>query len=170
MHQAFQENTLLNHIFKSMDKIGCDVTPDFFSCRQCSRPVEGFYDQDVGIVLCENYQSTYPRLQSIMLHESIHAFDSCRAFIDPKNCSHVACTEIRANNLSGQCNWSNEFKRGNRTITQQHRRCVRRRALQSLQAIEGCQDSQEIIDRVWLPCYEDHEPFGFRPNSETLHE
>ena len=33
-----------------------------------------------------------------------------RTNMDPiSNCIHLACTEIRAENLSGECNWLREF-------------------------------------------------------------
>lgn len=47
-----------------------------------------------------------------MVHESIHAFDACRVKLDSNNCTHLACTEIRAANLSTDCNFSTEVARG----------------------------------------------------------
>lgn len=38
-----------------------------------------------------------------MVHELVHAFDFARAEIDACDIAHVACTEIRAYNLSEQC-------------------------------------------------------------------
>ncbi|KAL8452603.1 hypothetical protein Emag_002278 [Eimeria magna] len=39
----------------------------------------------------------------VLLHELLHAFDFARAVVDSNNCMHIACTEIRAVNLSEQC-------------------------------------------------------------------
>jgi inner membrane protease ATP23 len=45
-----------------------------------------------------------------MVHELIHAIDLCRTKMDPlNNCMHMACTEIRAENLSGECDWTREL-------------------------------------------------------------
>jgi len=44
-------------------------------------------------------------------HELVHAFDSCRAAVDPRNCRHIACTEVRAANLSGDCDFGVELAR-----------------------------------------------------------
>ncbi|PFH33516.1 hypothetical protein BESB_077330 [Besnoitia besnoiti] len=59
-------------------------------------------------------------LRRVLLHELVHAFDFARAELSPDNCRHVACTEIRAYNLSGQCSWwatkrvdENQFQRIN---------------------------------------------------------
>jgi mitochondrial inner membrane protease ATP23 len=47
-----------------------------------------------------------------MVHESIHAFDHCRVKLDIGSCKHLACSEIRAANLSTDCNFSEETNRG----------------------------------------------------------
>eukprot|EP00920_Eleutheroschizon_duboscqi_P019943 GHVT01047718.1.p1 GENE.GHVT01047718.1~~GHVT01047718.1.p1 ORF type:complete len:529 (-),score=103.39 GHVT01047718.1:179-1765(-) len=39
----------------------------------------------------------------LLIHELVHAFDFARANLHPDDCTHVACSEIRAWNLSGQC-------------------------------------------------------------------
>ena len=36
-------------------------------------------------------------------HELIHAYDHCRAEVDWKDCVHIACSEVRAASLSGDC-------------------------------------------------------------------
>ena len=39
-------------------------------------------------------------VQAVLVHEMIHMFDSCRHELDFKNVHHLACTEIRAANLT----------------------------------------------------------------------
>lgn len=39
----------LRHLIDSMEKMGCDVTRDFFKCLPCNRPVEGFYERRLGV-------------------------------------------------------------------------------------------------------------------------
>lgn len=39
-------------------------------------------------------------VQGILVHEMIHMFDACRHELDFKNVHHLACTEIRAANLT----------------------------------------------------------------------
>lgn len=132
------------------------------------------------VVLCENNVAP-PQIREVMLHETFHAYDYCRAKIDDSDCNHIACTEvnsetsmklganqffkIRANNLSGQCAWSNEIKRGHYAIRRQHRECVKRRAMLTLESIPHCRGkSKEAVDRVFDRCYADKEPFGFTPD------
>jgi hypothetical protein len=56
-------------------------------------------------------------------HELIHAYDACRVDIDYNNCRHIACTEVRAANLSTDCNFKNEFKLMNWRIQGQQKVC-----------------------------------------------
>lgn len=47
------------------------------------------------VVLCENHLDDQKQLEETLLHETIHAFDYCRAQMDLDNCLHVACSEVR---------------------------------------------------------------------------
>ena len=61
-----------------------------------------------------------------MVHETIHAYDHCRAKVNWSSCHHHACSEIRAANLSGDCRIVNELARGNLFggIKEQHQVCL----------------------------------------------
>ena len=48
-------------------------------------------------------------MNNTLTHELIHTLDYCRAEIDWNNLDHLACTEIRAANLSGECFFSKEL-------------------------------------------------------------
>lgn len=54
------------------------------------------------IVLCENRLSTEKQMAETMIHESIHAFDHCRANVDWNNCHHHACSEV-SSLMMGHC-------------------------------------------------------------------
>ena len=49
--------------------------------------------------------------EDALRHELIHAFDFARAEINPSDCRHVACSEIRAYHLSGECSAKAELLR-----------------------------------------------------------
>lgn len=73
--------------------------------------------------------------------------------------------QIRANSLSGQCAWKNEVLRGNYSVRRQHRECVKRRAMLTLEQLPQCKGkSQEAVERAFATCYADREPFGFIPD------
>lgn len=70
------------------------------------QPIEelGGYSPEYNTVwLCGNRLWSPFSFRRILIHELVHAFDFARAKIDTNNCRHVACTEIRAINLSEQC-------------------------------------------------------------------
>lgn len=52
------------------------------------------------IVICQNNTKSAGIVQGILTHEMIHMFDYCNNKIDFKNLEHLACTEIRAANLT----------------------------------------------------------------------
>lgn len=102
-----------------------------------------------------------------MAHELVHAFDDCRADMHQSNPRHMACTEIRAANLSGDCDFMDEMRRGGPRwkIAGLQRECVRKRAHQSLTmhaACEGWAPSAitALIEDVFPACYADTAPFA----------
>lgn len=50
--------------------------------------------------MCHNVIQGIGKIQGVMTHEMIHMFDYCRNELDFKNIDHVACTEVRAANLT----------------------------------------------------------------------
>jgi inner membrane protease ATP23 len=98
-------------------------------------------------------------------HELVHAYDHCRAEVDPQSCSHLACTEVRAANLSGDCDFMADVLRGGMrslTIRGHQQKCVRRRAEVSVAVHPQClaRGAREAVDDVFEPCYADVAPFA----------
>lgn len=96
-------------------------------------------------------------------HELVHAFDYCRADLDVANCTHMACTEVRAANLSGECDFTSEFGRIGfpLPLAGHQQQCVRRRAEKSIMMHPACmgKDTKGIVDDVFATCYADTAPF-----------
>jgi mitochondrial inner membrane protease ATP23 len=92
-------------------------------------------------------------------HELVHAYDDARGFIDPQNCLHHACSEIRAARLSGDClglevkhNWTDPMSSG--------LQCIRRRAILAVENNPVCKDfSERAVEKTFPKCYSDYEPF-----------
>eukprot|EP01126_Amoeba_proteus_P062301 TRINITY_DN844_c0_g1_i1.p1 TRINITY_DN844_c0_g1~~TRINITY_DN844_c0_g1_i1.p1 ORF type:complete len:181 (+),score=19.57 TRINITY_DN844_c0_g1_i1:541-1083(+) len=167
VQDTVEHNLLMQSLLLSMEKRGCDVTKDFFSCRSCPKAVSGFYDNRTGIVVCENHALSKRQIQETLVHETIHAYDYCRSH-NADDCLSMACTEIRANSLSGECSFGNEVKRGHLHTRRQHRACVRRRALISLNHFPHCKDiAESVVDATWS-CYDDRQPFEFIPKKVSL--
>ena len=97
-------------------------------------------------------------------HELIHAFDLERPGFSQENCLHIACTEIRAAKLSGDCSLLNEIMRGqiHSPLGFYHRleHCVRRRSTLALDMLPHCQSSsKDSVESVWTRCFQDSSPF-----------
>ncbi|XP_063783434.1 mitochondrial inner membrane protease ATP23 homolog isoform X3 [Pseudophryne corroboree] len=106
-------------------------------------------------------------MNRVVTHELIHAFDHCRAHVDWfTNVRHLACSEIRAANLSGDCSLSNEISRFNFGLKQHHQACVRDRALRSILAVRQISRERAVqaVEDVFDSCFNDHEPFGRIPH------
>mmetsp|Transcript_34567 Transcript_34567/g.83479 ORF Transcript_34567/g.83479 Transcript_34567/m.83479 type:complete len:299 (-) Transcript_34567:238-1134(-) len=128
------------------------------------------------IYLCQEHVSGPKHAENILKHELIHAIDMCRTNMDPlRNCMQLACTEVRAENLSGECNQKWEFLRGQLTSPRQllwptdgighQRKCVKRRAIDSVRGNPNCTDRAELyVDAVFQRCYADTFPFERHPN------
>lgn len=146
----------------------------------CARPRQEILDQfqrekdgksklslTPEIYLCQEHVTGQKHANTILAHELIHAIDMCRAKMDPlHNCMHLACTEIRAENLSGECNMTWELMRGKLNGFFGHgQECVRRRAIDSVKANPNCsRDAALYVDAAMERCYKDTFPFDRHPN------
>merc|ERR1711872_1109331 len=93
----------LLHKLKTM---GCEVSLDNerLLCEPCGKGFLGGFDPDAKeVILCEDNLTSQRQLNRILTHELIHAYDVCRTQYDSNNLQHLACSEIRAANLSGDC-------------------------------------------------------------------
>lgn len=71
-------------------------------------------------------------------------------------------SQIRAENLSGDCRFGREFTRRNWHFTKQHQACVRRRAILSVAANPNCKSKDEaerVVNEVFESCWPDTRPF-----------
>ncbi|EMS65690.1 Mitochondrial inner membrane protease atp23 [Triticum urartu] len=80
-------------------------------------------------------------INQVIIHELVHAYDDCVVKnIDWKNCAHQACSEIRANHLSGNCHYKRELMKGFLKIKGHEPECVKRRALLSVKNNPHCSE------------------------------
>ncbi|OXB61733.1 hypothetical protein ASZ78_016919 [Callipepla squamata] len=156
-------------LIAAMKQSGCTVFNDrHFSCENCDGclPVSLL----LQIVLCQNNIRHQSHMNRVVAHELIHAFDHCRAHVDWfKNVKHLACSEIRAANLSGDCTLMNEIARFKFGLKGHHQTCVRDRAIRSILAVRKVsrETAEKAVDEVFDTCFNDLEPFGRIPHSKT---
>lgn len=160
---------LLEH---SLNELNAPIDPfTFLQCAPCESQTGGAFmvheDGTAQIVLCSNHLQTEKHFHNVLTHEMIHAYDYVRAELAFDVPEHHACTEVRAANLSGDCSWFQELKRGKIAFLGGQQRCVRRRAMLSCMAnpsFKGDPDYvQRTVDKVYQQCYNDFSPFGSVP-------
>ena len=192
--KAATRSMTVQFLLSSLKSLGCP-TPEFKSfvnCVKCPAPMSGAFMMDSQtkkpeIAICANYCKAaggYDFVEETLVHELIHSVDICRAKLpkDGENqlssCRQIACMEIRASNMSGECRWGKEFMRGNGlSIQGQQKECVKRRAGLSMLVHEKCvkqggkggegkgKGCEKYIDEVFGACYRDTYPFERHPDS-----
>ncbi|XP_042469715.1 mitochondrial inner membrane protease ATP23-like [Zingiber officinale] len=152
-----------------MLKAGCPVWVQLLmplNCNSEGLSYAGGYARGKGISVCCNHMTFQDEINQVLIHELIHAYDDCRAKnITWSNCAHHACSEIRANHLSGDCHYKRELLRGYTKLRGHEQECVKRRALKSLQLNPNCSGAaaKDAIEAVWDICYNDTYPFERAP-------
>lgn len=165
------KDSRVRFISAAMKMKGCAVPPSYFRCavastNEAAGQLEHGKDGRTQITLFANCVGTKRKAHNTMRHELLHAYDYCRARVDWRNLFHHACTEVRAANLSGDCDFGDEARRGRILFKNHHRDCVRRRAVLSVAANKAClgtAQAEEAVEKVFDLCYADLEPFGSVP-------
>ncbi|KAI0050590.1 hypothetical protein FA95DRAFT_1555515 [Auriscalpium vulgare] len=154
---------LVVFMLKHLQLAGADVRPEHFPCVPCDRVRSGgFYPQMGAVVMCQGNFMSKKHMEHTMVHELVHMYDHVKFDVDWNNLRHHACSEIRANSLSGDCSWTRELQRGFVSFSKQHQACVRRRAVMSVMANPACPDqvaAERAVNEVWESCFSDTRPF-----------
>ncbi|THV01886.1 hypothetical protein K435DRAFT_376205 [Dendrothele bispora CBS 962.96] len=159
---------LLRHLRLS----GCQVPESNIYCGACDTQAllrghpgahaGGYIPEIQSIKLCGGMFFSKQHQESTIAHELIHMYDQCKFKVDWSNLRHHACSEIRANNLSGDCRYTRELRRGFFSFSKQHQVCVRRRAIESVSNNPVCPDratAERVVNEVWDSCFSDTRPF-----------
>lgn len=192
VNQSIKEQKI-QFLAKSLDELGCSFSwSEMIECEPCTELCHAMFqgnekglkegDYKPKLTVCENYMISKSYTTRAIAHELIHAYDQCRAKLDFKNIDHLACTEIRAAALSGDCDIAAEFDRGNFKLKGQHQACVKRRAIAAIttgvqdqdKKMEGKENKKKLlvqrpvvdevaatlaVEKVWSECYKDTNPF-----------
>src|SRR2546430_7269284 len=79
VNKLFEKSPIIIFLHTELQKVGC--SPPVY-CAPCPVAVHGGFNQEMGIVLCENNNHTARRVESTLAHEMVHAFDHCRFKFD----------------------------------------------------------------------------------------
>jgi len=161
-----QYSPIIRYMSDNIKRLGGDLNKSNIRCRTCKTGQLGGFDHKYGIMLCANYIDKRSMLEDVLAHEMVHAYDHLRfktSLTADEDLKKVACAEIRASNLSGECRWSNEFFRNKVfNFSRHHQDCVRRRAVISVKMRPNCKDDLEAVktvNEVWDNCFVDTRPF-----------
>ncbi|KAI0718932.1 peptidase M76 family-domain-containing protein [Cerioporus squamosus] len=150
-------------MMKHLKLTGADVSEDDIVCAPCDLTRSGGFSPEGGlVVLCQGKFLNKNHMEDTIVHELVHMYDHAKFKVDWNNLRHHACSEIRANSLSGDCRWGREIQRGIFAFSKQHQECVRRRAVLSVRANPACPDqaaAEKAVNEVWESCFNDTRPF-----------
>ncbi|XP_026464143.1 mitochondrial inner membrane protease ATP23 homolog [Ctenocephalides felis] len=165
---CIKKSPIVKLMMGALKSSGCEMDiRRHISCEVCDISVSGGYDPELNqIVICQNVARSQGMVQGVLTHEMIHMFDFCRNELDFKNIDHLACTEIRAANLT-HCSFLSAWGQGDASIfnvKEAHQNCVKTKALNSVLAVRNVTRDQAIdaVERVFPKCYADLEPIGRR--------
>jgi mitochondrial inner membrane protease ATP23 len=176
--KCIKNSPLVKLMMGALKSSGCEIDiRRHISCEMCHESVSGGYDPVLNqVVVCQNIAKSEGMVQGVLAHEFIHMFDYCRNDLDFKNIEHLACTEIRAANLT-HCSFLSAVSQGDSSffnIKGTHQNCVKSKALASVLAVRKVTPNEAIdaIERVFPRCYNDLEPIGrrLRRNSNDMHK
>lgn len=166
--EVFNGSDELRLLTGAMRKYGCNFDiRRHIVCERCSKCAGGFDPDTKQIVVCYTHSLNKDRIMATIMHEMIHMFDYCRVKFDFNNLEHIACSEIRAANLT-YCSIADRLKHGGPGILDfkgTHQYCVKDVAFQSVKGFSpetSDEDLWKILDKVFPACYNDLEPFGRR--------
>ncbi|KMZ70744.1 Mitochondrial inner membrane protease ATP23 [Zostera marina] len=157
---------MVKFLREKLEKAGCSAKDSFFQAMICKRKTSGTYQRGHGIRVCSNHMIYQDEINQVIIHELIHAYDDCRVKnLLWTNCAHLACAEIRAAHLSGDCFFKRELLRGYTKLRGHEQDCVRRRVLMSMSESPYCTEasSKDAMEAVWDTCYNDTKPFDRAP-------
>ncbi|KAI8923404.1 peptidase M76 family-domain-containing protein [Entophlyctis helioformis] len=161
-HNATGGSSLrIRRLLQGLADSGCPFQRGHFQLTaECPPGVAGGFDPERGIVLCTGTLVSRAHMEDTIAHELVHAYDQCTTRFDPMNCRHLACTEIRAASLSGDCRLATEWMRGNFGFKGAFEQCVRRRATLAVSMQPHCAaNAAQMVDSVYGSCLADTQPF-----------
>ncbi|CAA9989733.1 metalloprotease, putative [Plasmodium knowlesi strain H] len=184
-------NNKNNYVPKSKENCSCsELSPIRYSNNPTtssskdgnSNYVGGYNPINNTIWICSNNIKNYYKLKYILTHELIHAFDFARANIDMYNCHHIACSEIRAYNMSNQCSYFNSkyfspdhdvftnFKTPSIRATPKNK-CIYNNVYSSLNQYKPCtNNTHQYINEVFEKCLHDYWPFMCSPEQDSKYK
>ena len=148
--------------------------PVDLACIRCPQeaPHRAGYSPKHNVVwVCSNHVWNPFEFRRLVAHELVHAFDFARAKVDPKNLKHIACSEVRAWNLSGECElWTKSWDYFGGQYVGERKRCVRSSSVESVKQSglkPSDQEAEAVVDEIFEKCRKDYWPFTHAPELDN---
>ena len=164
--KMLKTSVLIKFLFEQIQLSGCTIPK--ITCVQTENKVFGAISS-TGDIELNPIISSRTHLETTLAHELVHVYDKCTVDFDQLNLKHLACTEVRANTLSGECRLSREIMRGQLGISghfkylfSDFRDCVFRRSVLGMQQLLKNGDekiAREAVSKVFDACFGDLAPF-----------
>ena len=166
---GFYKSDFWKQISLEFSRYGHHLSEENISLEICSNYLSGYYFQKQNkIVLCSNMLTNYE--DPTLFYQELKRFlivmyDAQRLTkFDQSDCRFLACSEIRASNLSEKCDNSFSYSyvltkhKKNRELVE---RCVKNSALTNLNTYyDHCKvDSLRHVESVFDKCFSDRSPF-----------
>ena len=95
----FQYSPTIVFLKDHVRRLGGDLNETNVLCRRCDTLSntgikQGAFSGDMGILLCANHVNSKRKMEDVMAHELVHAYDFMRFKFDKYNIRHSACTEV----------------------------------------------------------------------------
>ena len=174
---ATKHNTI-RFMMDGLQDLGCNVSfmSKKISCEPCVEHLAGAFDTErKEIVLCENnipevieksgktVDEVYGKLVQEYL---VYAYDSARVHFDPQNPQHVACSYIRAINLTKVEELCGYGRASPSDLREGKKMCVARYASWAMaQSLKLSEDQAgRLVNSVIDSCYNDYAPYPHIPS------
>ncbi|KAI3389929.1 hypothetical protein SNEBB_002516 [Seison nebaliae] len=144
---------------RALKLMGCPFNPQYhIECERCENGVLGGFDVKSNQIVVQSNKIFRNNLSKTLISSMIEAYDYCSYNYNIDNIDQVACTQIRAANLSGCHSWTDK------NIFQNHADCVKENSVRSLRMIRNItqKEAEKRIDKIFPICYSRLEPFGRR--------
>lgn len=158
--QSFLQSEKWKAVHNKLLNLDIKVPSNLFSCKHCNEPVEGYYFyKSKKVILCANNIKDED-FNYHALYFTILAYDDARTYIEPNNPTHLACSMIRAVNLSGLCFESKYSWLLEKNAKKLDR--VKRNTIQKLSTHFNINkdDAEEYVHHVWDSCFYQQDPFN----------
>lgn len=96
--ELLKTSPIIVYMRQNIKQLGGDLGPHNIRCRTCPEKAEGGFDHEYGIRICANYVETKKKLEDVLAHEMVHAYDHLRFKTNldrDTDLRHSACSEVR---------------------------------------------------------------------------